>query len=986
MARLNPFSFTPGPVIFFTSAVYVALFAALLTVHLRVPDYPSSTPNGINLTQTWGDLESITRRFHPYNSRANDDVRGYLLSRVEHVIKSKKLSSDKVEIIDDNISNATFSSGSTSVYFEGTNIIIAIRGSEDDEPFHSPLSTPPGERRPNNGGVLVNAHYDSVSSGYGATDDGVGVVTILQLLSYFTEERNWPKRTIILLLNNGEEDFLNGAKAFMRHPISQIPHTFVNLEGAGAGGRATLFRSTDTEVTRYYRKTAHPFGTVVSGDGFKKGLIRSETDYRVFHGELGLRGLDIAFMEPRARYHTVEDSTRETSLNSVWHMLSAALTSTSGLASDTSEKFSDTRDDRDREPYNGKVSAGSGTDAVWFDLFGKVFVVFQLHTLFALSVTMLVAAPLALIALTFGLSKANKNYLFARKAYLFSSDDDQPVYLYGWRGFFRFPIIFGIATAVVIALAYLMVKINPLIVYSSPYAVWSMMLSAWFAVAWFFSRGATAMRPSALQRMYALIWLFAGSFTLLAFVTVLTNNYQVAGGYFALFYFAGIFSALILSYIELFFAPSKTAYARHFEADSSRPNSESASRPLTGSTSAGRSDDRPPVDDDATETTSLLRGDRRSFARYSGGRESTDEGNGDHAEGSRPLELKQPYPGEQEWSGKLPGWIWFLQLLLLAPIVIILIGQIALLLTSALYQTPADGNSTLYIYIAFALLATLLLAPVGPFIHRFTYHIPTFLFLVCIATVIYNLVAFPFSREHRLKVYFVQQVDCDTGINTVSLTGLDGYIQSIVADLPSAQGQQLNCTTPEIATRKELRTCAWEGLPANVVPKATHKTFGKRSIPFSRPEKPLKLNSLSPYSNKTTANDWLDFSVAKSNKTNKVAIRVAGQNTRACRITFDSPISDLAIAGGVSDPRFNPVSDTGTREIRLWHREWSQPWDVSVSWVGESKLSGKVICLWSDANTGQIPAFDEVQHYLPVWAIPSKISDGLVEGFKRFEI
>jgi hypothetical protein len=267
------------------------------------------------------------------------------------------------------------------------------------------------------------------------------------------------------------------------------------------------------------------------------------------------------------------------------------------------------------------------------------------------------------------------------------------------------------------------------------------MLSAWFAVAWFFSRGASAMRPSALTRMYALIWLFVGSFVLLTLVTILANNYQVAGGYFALFYFAGIFSALVLSYLELFFAPTKNAFARHHDQVD-----ESASRPLTGTTNPARSDDRQLVDDDATETTSLLRGDRRSFARYSDRRESTDEVDGDDREESRLLDLKPPYPGEQEWSGRLPGWIWFLQLLLMAPIVIILVGQIALLVTSALYQTPADGSSSLLVYVAFAAFATLLLAPIGPFIHRFTYHVPAFIFLICIATVIYNLVAFPFSR------------------------------------------------------------------------------------------------------------------------------------------------------------------------------------------------------------------------------------------------
>lgn len=215
-------------------------------------------------------------------------------------------------------------------------------------------------------------------------------------------------------------------------------------------------------------------------------------------------------------------------------------------------------------------------------------------------------------------------------------------------------------------------------------------------------------------------------------------------------------------------------------------------------------------------------------------------------------------------------------------------------------------------------------------------------------------------------MYFVQQVDLASGINSVSLTGVDGYVQRIVADLPSAQGEQINCSTPEAANRKELMTCTWPGLPAQVVPRASR------------------------FSNKTDTDGWLDFSITTSNKTNEATISVAGLNTRACRIMVDSHhsgVTNVTVAGAVSDPRFKAVGETGSREIRLWHREWSQPWNVSVTWPKESsKPSGRITCLWSDANAGDIPAFDEVQHYLPVWAIPSKISDGLVEGFKHFQV
>jgi hypothetical protein len=188
-----------------------------------------------------------------------------------------------------------------------------------------------------------------------------------------------------------------------------------------------------------------------------------------------------------------------------------------------------------------------------------------------------------------------------------------------------------------------------------------------------------------------------------------------------------------------------------------------------------------------------------------------------------------------------------------------------------------------------------------------------------------------------------------------------------VGEIPSAHGTQFNCMTPDVATRKELKKCEWQGPPAKVIPDTAQKSL---------------------LDHKPATSKWLDYEIHKGNSSDTATIRVIGQNTRACRILFDSPVTNLAVAGAVSDPRFKRVGAAGSRELRLWHREFGQPWNVSVTWDAkeQSKLSGKVVCLWSDANAGDIPAFDEVRHYLPTWAIPSKISDGLVEGFKRFEI
>ncbi|KAK8199054.1 putative zinc metalloprotease [Phyllosticta capitalensis] len=1071
MARLrlgNPLAFTPLPVIFWSSVIYIAIVAGLLYVHHVVPSAPSQEAPvaGINLTESWRDLQYLSNGFHPYNSRRNDQVRNWLLTRIDQILKRNNVSfstqdddnnasaADEAPVVlyNDLVSNVTFSSRSTSIYFEGTNLMVYIRGSED---------IPGNVEDSSTGGVLVNAHYDSVSTGFGATDDGVGVISILQLISYFTTPGNQPKRGIVALLNNGEEDWLNGAKAFTEHPLSYFPHTFLNLEGAGAGGRATLFRSTDTEVTRFYQKGKHPFGSVVSADGFKRGVIRSGTDYSIFTEDMGLRGLDVAFMEPRAKYHTVEDGARDTSLDSVWHMLSGALETMKGLTSYTGDEFE-----------GGPDGTGDGSSGVWFDLFGSAFAVFQLHTLFALSVALLVVGPIVMIGVTAALVRSDKWYLFARKKYLHSSDDDEAYPLYGWRGFFRFPVAFVVATAAVVGLAYLVTKINPAVVYSSQYAVWSMMLTAWFCVAWFFLRGGAAMRPSALTRAYGILWMYILFYILLVAATVATNKYDIAGVYFILIYSFAISIALLISYVELFILPKKKTHVQMISdygyesagqgGDHRRAHTPSSSRPLTAATAVtdhppqhkAREDRRNSGDDEATEATSLLRGDRQTtFSRGYGSRHGSRRasidarsalsiptsrmGNGGHSNAGIPAPA---FLREQSWSGYLPRWTWLLQLLILGPINIILVGQLGLLQTSALHQTLADGSSALLVYLMIAVFSTFLLLPVIPFMHRFTAHVPAFLFAVFVATLLYNLLAFPFSPNNRLKVYFIQRVDLDSGRNEVSLTGVDGFVQQVVQQLPSTAGQAVQCGPPDAANRAGLVKCAWSGLMPAVVPRDTNKTDISTS-----PSNDLKFLST-----------WVHINASRPSSTDPSAIlRVAGRNTRSCRLFFDSgPVAALEVAGASTSGRFDHVDPGagGTREARLWSREWDREWEVRVRWDGKGEdddgdgegegqedgekckgrrcpgrgrsgrhrwpqdtssssssssesssshtgelllkrttvskgLDGRAVCIWSDANVpGTIPALDEVRAMAPTWAVVSKLADGLVEGSKRWVV
>lgn len=91
--------------------------------------------------------------------------------------------------------NASWAAKSYGVYFEGTNILVKIDGTDP--------------KYQHKGGVLFSAHYDSVSTAPGPTDDGMGVVTLMQMVEYLAERR--PKRTAVFNINNGEEDGLHGA-------------------------------------------------------------------------------------------------------------------------------------------------------------------------------------------------------------------------------------------------------------------------------------------------------------------------------------------------------------------------------------------------------------------------------------------------------------------------------------------------------------------------------------------------------------------------------------------------------------------------------------------------------------------------------------------------------------------------------------------------------------------------------------------------------
>ncbi|KAL1739590.1 putative zinc metalloprotease [Schizophyllum fasciatum] len=390
----------------------------------------------------YSDLRQIAARPHPYNSHANDLVHDFILGRLQNITTGY----DYAHIIDDKLSNGSWASRNNSVYFEGTNILVKIDGQEGDKP-----------------GALFSAHYDSVSTAPGATDDGMGVATLLQLVDYYSKHR--PQRTAVFNINNGEEDWLNGAHAFLEHPWSNLTDTFLNLEGASSGGRPLLFRATATAPVRAFREkyVTHPHGNVLSSDAFARGVVRSGTDYSVYVEGRGMDGADLAFYKGRSRYHTRYDAVQYTDggARSLWAMMEAAQGVSGALL--TSEA----------------VHGDKGGAPVYFDLFGQALIVFPLSAMITFNIVFLAVGPV-ILALLVGFQVAARQ---RRREMLGGTYEQEGFFARAWVAFKSFHWIggfwkhakFWVALAVTIGLQVLLyvgyLYINPLIAYSSSHVV-----------------------------------------------------------------------------------------------------------------------------------------------------------------------------------------------------------------------------------------------------------------------------------------------------------------------------------------------------------------------------------------------------------------------------------------------------------------------------------------------------------------------------------
>ena len=276
-----------------------------------------------------------------------------------------------------------------------------------------------------------------------------------------------------------------------------------------------------------------------------------------------------------------------------------------------------------------------------------------------------------------------------------------------------------------------------------------------------------------------------------------------------------------------------------------------------------------------------------------------------------------------------------------------------------------------------SLLTVLLILPIAPFSARMSKGFTVFIAIVFAATTAYSWLAFPFSADAPLKVYFQQQISVSDNTTITSLVGVGRYLQhDVVSKLPSAQHPHANvtCGLPADGRRQGLTTCTWNS--------------GEALVPSSGGQ---------------GKGDWLDFKAIRLESDvglNRAQITLSGKNTRGCKVYFDNVnITGFSVHGGSGAMQTGyEMPEDGVKEIRLWSRKWGNKFKLDVEWENpspETKVTGRVGCDWAeyesgsiglDLPTAKIPALEEALTFLPKWAVVTKLASGLVEVTSKFEI
>ncbi|CCH62259.1 hypothetical protein TBLA_0G03220 [Henningerozyma blattae CBS 6284] len=937
------------------------------------------------MESAWLDLQNVTSTFHPYGSRDNDRVHDYLKFRIQQIVSTNNGTKRNsfVEVSDDYSNNLTllfkqqdtFNATSTKsrvIYFESSNLLVKLQGKNNSLP-----------------GLLISAHFDAVPTSLGATDDGIGIVSMLSILQNLMNQNRQPERTIIFNFNNNEEFGLLGASAFFNHEWSNIVSYVLNLEGAGAGGRAVLLRTSDTSTANIYKDSvlSQPFGNSMYQEGFYKRYIRSETDFKVYQ-ENGLKGWDIAFYRPRDYYHTIRDSVQYTCKHSLWNMLHTTLQITNYMSNKATILESSEPTSIDTSP------------AIYFDIAGLGFVVISAKTLFTINCFLLVICPL----ITFSLHAISKT----RNTWKMNN----------FTIWLRFPISFVISTFTTYLFTSIIMHLNKY-VFSRDYLIpifftssLSILLNYLILSLFEYVNPIQDFKLIIFREITMVSWLLLLAITFRLY----KSSYKDTGVYSITILYFLMSLATNIGYVSMVFKNNRNNIDDHFEEEIvSYPQSEVQNNNQYGSVTDNMV--APPANEetvehnlnnttitidnenDDDENQRIIHSDNEDLEPQEAAPLLAPHGS-QRQESLHDMDAKSIISKSKRIMKQSLNYDWLIQFLIAVPILTFLFFNVFDLIFEALNQTVQDNGNVYKLIFSMLLIAGIMISlPVLPFAYKLNFSVGTSLFIITILSFSISLFQNSFNIDLPLKVRFIQTVDfsdesteLEYGKPMVNIFGLaGGYILPMINDLPSVKQNGLQPICEIQDTGMEL--CKYEGMKPNLLDYMPNEERSEKDDSYS--------NSLE---------NIMQIEVLKNNRNSpdrspyqpiEAELKIHVRENRMCTLYFNnsssrnSPVNKVTIFHDNWHPNGDSESYTwrnGIDEFQLHKLDFEQDYyHIGIQWLprdlydfdrriyvkdeSTNHLGIFFHCYWAEYNTGtiingkklrKIPALDELLAYAPL--------------------
>jgi hypothetical protein len=306
----------------------LATFLAVWTQHPPAPLPATAAATEFSAVRAIQHVEAIAQSPRPIGSAAHAAARDYIFQQLHALGLEPEIQK-----------TTAVTSSFAPVFLAGTieNILARRKGTGEGH------------------AVLLVAHYDSVSTGPGANDDGVGVATLLETARALVA--SGPLRSdVMFLFTDAEETGLLGARAFLaEHPWAKEFEVVLNFEARGSGGPVIMFETSPQNgalIRALAKATSYPLANSLSDEIYKR--LPNTTDLTVFK-EAHRQGMNFAYIHGLTHYHTQLDNLENVDVRTVQHHGSYALALSRYFSADVAR-------------------AKPEGDALYFDVIGFVLV------------------------------------------------------------------------------------------------------------------------------------------------------------------------------------------------------------------------------------------------------------------------------------------------------------------------------------------------------------------------------------------------------------------------------------------------------------------------------------------------------------------------------------------------------------------------------------------------------------------------------------